>query len=148
MGYSLERKAAVLTRMLPPNNLAVRRLSQQERISEATLHKWRAEARGKGQLLPDADAGPEGWTSRDKFAAGCCQTNANSSQFSQTDPVSGCAKLTPLGERGGAVGLEILSAVETALKVEMVEDRACVFHGRWAPIPRDHRQPFHAKVGS
>jgi transposase-like protein len=25
--------------------------------------------RGKGQLLPDADAGPEGWSSRDKFAA-------------------------------------------------------------------------------
>ena len=25
--------------------------------------------RHKGQLLPDADAGPEGWTSRDKFAA-------------------------------------------------------------------------------
>jgi hypothetical protein len=38
-------------------------------MSEATLHKWRAEARGKGQLLPDVDAGPEGWSSRDKFAA-------------------------------------------------------------------------------
>jgi hypothetical protein len=24
---------------------------------------------GKGQLLPNADAGPEGWASRDKFAA-------------------------------------------------------------------------------
>ena len=69
MGYSPERKAAVLKRMLPPNNLAIRQLSQEEGISEATLHKWRAEARGKGQLLPDADAGPEGWTSRDKFAA-------------------------------------------------------------------------------
>jgi transposase-like protein len=55
--------------MLAPNNLAIRQLSQEEGISEATLHKWRAEARGKGQLLPDADAGPEGWTSRDKFAA-------------------------------------------------------------------------------
>ena len=55
--------------MLPPNNIAIRQLSQEEGISEATLHKWRAEARGKGQLLPDADAGPEGWTSRDKFAA-------------------------------------------------------------------------------
>ena len=55
--------------MLPPNNVAIRQLSQEEGISEATLHKWRAEARGKGQLLPDADAGPEGWTSRDKFAA-------------------------------------------------------------------------------
>jgi hypothetical protein len=33
------------------------------------LHAWRSHARGKGQLLPDADAGPEGWSSRDKFAA-------------------------------------------------------------------------------
>ena len=55
--------------MLPPNNMAIRQLSHEEGISEATLHKWRAEARGKGQLLPDADAGPEGWSSRDKFAA-------------------------------------------------------------------------------
>lgn len=69
MGYSPERKVAVLKRMLPPNNTAIRRLSQEEGISEATLHMWPAEARGKGQLLPDADAGAEGWTSRDKFAA-------------------------------------------------------------------------------
>jgi transposase-like protein len=61
--------AAVLKRMLPPNNLAIRQLSQEEGISEATLHKWRAEARGKGQLLPDADADPERWSSRDKFAS-------------------------------------------------------------------------------
>ncbi len=69
MGYSPERKAAVLKRMLPPNNTAIRQLSHEEGISEATLHKWRAEARGKGQLLPASDAGPEGWSSRDKFAA-------------------------------------------------------------------------------
>lgn len=55
--------------MLPPHNIAIRQLSRAEGISEGTLHKWRAEARCKGQLLPDADAGPEGWTSRDKFAA-------------------------------------------------------------------------------
>ena len=55
--------------MLPPSAIAIRQLSQEEGISEATLHKWRAEARGKGQLLPPADAGPEGWSSRDKFAA-------------------------------------------------------------------------------
>lgn len=69
MGYSPERKAAVLKRMLPPHNMAIRQLSQEEGISEGTLHNWRTQARGKGRLLPDADAGPEGWTSRDKFAA-------------------------------------------------------------------------------
>ena len=58
MGYSLDRRSAVLKRMLPPNNVAIRQLSQEEGISEATLHKWRADARGKGQLLPDADARP------------------------------------------------------------------------------------------
>ncbi len=60
MGYSPERKAAVLKQMLAPANMAIRRLSQEEGISEATLHKWRAEARGKGQLMPDAAAGARG----------------------------------------------------------------------------------------
>ncbi|MFC0281119.1 transposase [Falsigemmobacter intermedius] len=69
MGYSPERKAAFLRRMLPPEATPIRRLSLEEGISEGTLHIWRREARNKGQLLPDAEAGPEGWSSRDKFAA-------------------------------------------------------------------------------
>jgi len=60
VGYSPERKSAVLKRMLPPNSMAIRQRSQEEGTSEATLHKWQAEARGKGQLLPDADVGPQG----------------------------------------------------------------------------------------
>ncbi|WP_240722864.1 hypothetical protein [Poseidonocella sp. HB161398] len=32
------------------------------------MAKWRAEARAKGKLLPEADANVEGWTSRDKLA--------------------------------------------------------------------------------
>jgi|TARA_R110002126_G_scaffold265213_3_gene408378 hypothetical protein len=35
--------------MLPPNNLAIRQLSQDEAVFEATLHKLRAEACSKGQ---------------------------------------------------------------------------------------------------
>jgi transposase-like protein len=69
MAHSPERKAAVLKKMLPPHNIALRRLSQEEGISRETLSKWRAEARMKGQFLPDAKAGPEGWSSRDKLAA-------------------------------------------------------------------------------
>lgn len=69
LAYSPERKAAVLTKMLPPNNVALGQLAKEEGISQATLAKWRAEARAKGQFLPDANAGPEGWTSRDKLAA-------------------------------------------------------------------------------
>jgi len=69
VAYSPERKAAVLAKMLPPNNMALGRLSKEEGISVATLAKWRAEARARGQFLPDANAGPEGWTSRDKHGA-------------------------------------------------------------------------------
>ena len=69
MAYSTERRAAVLKKLEPPNAVPVRQLAKDEGISEATLHTWRRDARGKGRLLPDADASPEGWTSRDKFAA-------------------------------------------------------------------------------
>jgi transposase-like protein len=69
LAYSTERRAAVLRKLQPPNALPVRQLAKEEGISEATLHAWRREARSQGRLLPDADAGPEGWTSRDKFAA-------------------------------------------------------------------------------
>ena len=69
MAYSLERKVAVLAKMLPPNNMPLGRLAKEEGISVATLAKWRAEARARGQFLPDANAGPEGWTSDDKLAA-------------------------------------------------------------------------------
>jgi len=69
LAYSPERKAAVLTKMLPPNTVPLGRLSQEEGISRATLAKWRAEARAKGRFLPDTKAGPQGWTSADKLAA-------------------------------------------------------------------------------
>ena len=55
--------------MLPPNNMPLGQLAREEGISVATLAKWRAEARARGKLLPDGQAGPEDWTARDKFAA-------------------------------------------------------------------------------
>ena len=69
MAYSTERRAAVLKKLEPPNAVPLRQLAKGEGISEATLHTWRRDARSQGRLLPDADAGPDGWTSRDKFAA-------------------------------------------------------------------------------
>lgn len=59
----------MISKMLPPHNLALRQLSREEGISEGTLARWRSEARAQGKLLPDGQSGPEGWTSRDKFAA-------------------------------------------------------------------------------
>ena len=53
LAYPPERKAAVLAKMLPPNNMPLGQLAKAEGISVATLAKWRAEARAKGQFLPD-----------------------------------------------------------------------------------------------
>ena len=69
MGYSPERKEAVLKKLMPPNNLSVTALAKDEGISDATLYNWRSQARKKGRLMPDSDNTPNGWTSKDKFAA-------------------------------------------------------------------------------
>lgn len=69
MRYSPERKEAVLKKMMPPHNHSISQLAIEEGISEATLFNWRNQARSKGILMPDGDAGPEGWNARDKFAA-------------------------------------------------------------------------------
>ena len=69
--------------MLPPNNVPLGRLSQEEGISRATLAKWRAEARAKGQFLPDANSGPEGWTSADKLAAVIETASMNEADFGE-----------------------------------------------------------------
>ena len=59
---SEQGKAAVLKRMLSPNSVAIRRLSQKEGISEATLHKRRSGLarphRGHGPLFIGETAFP------------------------------------------------------------------------------------------
>ena len=69
MGYPTQRKAAVLKKMLPPNNKPIALLAAEEGIAQGTLYGWRAQARAKGKLMPDGDMTPQGWASADKFAA-------------------------------------------------------------------------------
>lgn len=69
MRYSAKRKEAVLRKMLSPHSRSIRELVEEEGISEPTLYNWRKEARSQGRLLPDAENTPEGWNSKDKFAA-------------------------------------------------------------------------------
>lgn len=69
MIYTHERRDAVLKKMLPPNNQSIAELAKQEGISEATLYNWRSQARKEGRLMPDSDKTPQGWSSKDKFAA-------------------------------------------------------------------------------
>ena len=68
--YSNERREAVVAKLLPPRNLPVREVAQQEGISEPTVYKWGKEAREQGRCLPNAgDGGTAAWSSKDKFAA-------------------------------------------------------------------------------
>jgi len=52
-----------------------------------------------------------------------CQTKTIGSLKTAARPASG-SKLTPLGEGGGAIELEILAAIKVALLVEMVVNRS------------------------
>ena len=67
MNYSPELKEAILRRMLPPNNESITKISRDEGISEQTLRNWRDKARSEGIATPGIEAGPENWSTQDKF---------------------------------------------------------------------------------
>jgi transposase len=41
MGYPSKRKAAILLKMLPPNNKPIAQLAIEEGIAQGTLYSWR-----------------------------------------------------------------------------------------------------------
>jgi transposase-like protein len=55
--------------MSGPGRKSIAEISREEGISSATLYAWRKAARAEGQLLPDSDDTPEGWSAADKFNA-------------------------------------------------------------------------------
>jgi transposase len=65
--YTPERKEKIVTRMMPPYNESVAQISKEESISEATLYKWRKEAREAGMPTPGNGLTSEQWSSQDKF---------------------------------------------------------------------------------
>ena len=82
MGYPAKRKAAVLQKMLPPNNKPIAQIAKEAGIAQGTLYSWRAAARAQGQLMPDGDSTPQGWVSVDKFAAVLETASLNESKLS------------------------------------------------------------------
>jgi len=66
--YSEERKAAVIKRMMPPENTPVPVLVEETGISDVTLYHWRKQAREKGLVVPGDGRNPENWSPEDKFA--------------------------------------------------------------------------------
>ena len=67
--YSDERKRAVLSKMMPPNNQPVPLVAQAEGISEATLYNWINRARESGVPVPGSRSNnAEDWSAEAKFA--------------------------------------------------------------------------------
>lgn len=67
--HSLERKAAVIARMLPPHNLSINQIARQEGIPANTLYGWRSQA-GVSGYSSDADSKPpQEWSREARFVA-------------------------------------------------------------------------------
>ncbi|SMG16539.1 transposase, partial [Dethiosulfovibrio salsuginis] len=50
--YSKEQKEAIQSRMMPPENISIPRLSQETGITVTTLYNWRKELRLSGKAAP------------------------------------------------------------------------------------------------
>jgi transposase-like protein len=66
--YSVERKEALVRRMMPPEKAPVSALAREAGITEQTLYTWRRQAKGQGVAVPGDGKNPEAWSSEDRFA--------------------------------------------------------------------------------
>lgn len=67
--YSLERKEAVLKKLLPPENQAVPLVAQSEGISQGTLYNWLCQIRDGGGAVPGSrTSNSDQWNSEAKLA--------------------------------------------------------------------------------
>jgi len=67
--FSQERKEAVLSRLLPPHNMAVSDLAKMEGIGEATLYNWRKQAKLGGRAVPGPKPNnADQWSAQAKLA--------------------------------------------------------------------------------
>ena len=65
--YSEERKAAVLNKLLPPQNRSVVSVAAEEGISDVTLYSWLKQCRQQGMPVPGNRTG-EDWSPEAKLA--------------------------------------------------------------------------------
>lgn len=63
-----ERKQAILSKLLPPNNKSVASVATEEGVSEQTLYNWRKQAKEKGQPVPGKKTSSDQWSHETKFA--------------------------------------------------------------------------------
>ena len=65
--YSLERREAVLKKLLAPGAPPVSVIAKEEKISAASLFNWRKTAIAGGQKMPEKEGSAEDWSADEKF---------------------------------------------------------------------------------
>jgi transposase-like protein len=53
--YSDKFKYSIVKKMMPPENQSVSQIARETGLSEATLHKWKKQARAKGLPMPGGE---------------------------------------------------------------------------------------------
>jgi transposase len=66
--YSAERKASVVSKLLPPMNRPVVEVSQEEGIALGTLYHWRDQARSKSLVVPGSKKITDDWPGEARLA--------------------------------------------------------------------------------
>lgn len=68
MAIALERKEAILKKMLPPLSVSVAKLAREEGVCEKTLYHWRNQLKSQGQIVPSTSQKPDEWSGEAKLA--------------------------------------------------------------------------------
>jgi transposase-like protein len=66
--YSSERKAAILKKLLPPQNMTVAEVARQDGVAQQTLYTWRKQIKLEGRPVPGRHKTSDDWSSEAKFA--------------------------------------------------------------------------------
>lgn len=65
--YSEEFKYSIVKRMMSPNETVIH-IARETGLSEATLFKWKKQAKSKGMPVPGSKPDSERWSTQDKFS--------------------------------------------------------------------------------
>ena len=81
--YSLERKEAILKKMMPPQNIPISALARENGIAKQTLYAWRQQLQSQGVAAPGNGKNPDAWSSKDKFGAVLEAAALNTAELAQ-----------------------------------------------------------------
>ena len=80
---SIERKEAILVKLLPPNNASVTDTAKKEGMSESTLYNWLNQLKVKGQVVPGSKKNSAQWSSEMKFMTVVATAQMNTEEKSK-----------------------------------------------------------------